>query len=75
MPYVFLAILIALIEQAYSIFPSWVNEFSAKDFVKGAFYGIGTSTVLPNKLAIPVIGAILVFASDVLWKYFIYFGI
>ena len=58
LPYVFSAILIALIEQAYSIFPSWVNEFSAKDFVKGAFYGIGTSTVLPNKLVIPAIGAI-----------------
>ncbi|WP_270336041.1 acyltransferase family protein [Ligilactobacillus agilis] len=38
LPYVFSAILIALIEQAYSIFPSWVNEFSAKDFVKGALY-------------------------------------
>lgn len=58
LPYVFSAILIALIEQAYSIFPSWVNEFSAKDFVKGALYGIGTPTVLPNKMTIPAIGAI-----------------
>ena len=37
LPYVFSVILIALIDQAYSIFPSWVNEFSPKDFVKGGF--------------------------------------
>lgn len=58
LPYIFSIILIAIIEQAYSTFPSWINEFSAKDFVKGALYGIGTPTVLPNKITIPAIGAI-----------------
>lgn len=58
LPYFFSVLVIAAVEQLYQIFPSWINEFSSSDFMKAAFYGLGTPTLLPNNVTIPAIGAI-----------------